>query len=229
MTLTLKSDQTHVLLGSSGSGKTTLLRMLTGSVTPDSGEILLDELRVCSKNRNEIQSKLGYVIQEGGLFPHLTAKQNVELPAKIHRFTQIETENRISKLRDLVGLDENQIRRFPSELSGGQKQRIGLMRALVLNPPYLLLDEPLSALDPLVRAELQGELKNIFNRLKKTVIIVTHDINEAAFFGHTISLLDKGRLLQHGTFEEFFETPNTLFVEKFFRAQKPNEKYRKYL
>ncbi len=227
--LSFETAKTHVILGSSGCGKTTLIRMLCRLITPKQGKIFLDGAEIQSSNASEIRSKIGYMIQDGGLFPHLSAKENVCLPAKISHWDEGKTQKRLEELCQLVSLEPSQISKYPSELSGGQRQRLGLMRALFLNPPYLLLDEPLSALDPIVRAELQKELKDIFNRLNKTVIIVTHDINEAAFFGSTITLMNEGRVIQHGTFEEFFEKPNTVFVEKFFQAQKPNKIYRNYL
>jgi osmoprotectant transport system ATP-binding protein len=162
---------------------------------------------------------MGYVVQDGGLYPHLTAFDNVALAAEAQRWPRPRIAARVGELAELAGLDGDMLRRHPRELSGGQRQRVGLMRALVLDPPILLLDEPLGALDPIVRAELQEQLGRLFARLAKTVVLVTHDIREAARLGHTITLLTAGRVVQHGTFADLAERPASPFVTQFLTAQ----------
>lgn len=231
--ITLASGQTHVLIGSSGCGKSTLLRMIMGLTRPDSGEVIIDGTALTKSNQPNIVRRIGYVIQEGGLFPHLTAEENITLMARVSGEESGWSLARIKARRDelsaLVGFDPSVLKRYPKELSGGQRQRVSLMRALMLDPPLLLLDEPLGALDPIVRSGLRSELKDIFNRLGKTVLIVTHDLDEAAFFGHTITLLQDGRIEQHGEFSELALKPATSFVSEFINAQKPSQWLRQFL
>jgi osmoprotectant transport system ATP-binding protein len=217
--LQLSFGETHVFLGSSGSGKSTLLRLITGLIKPDEGQIELTNLD--TSNSKHLASNIAYVIQEGGLFPHLTASENVILAAKLAGWKTERIKSRVTELCKLVQLSENLLSQYPKQLSGGQRQRIALMRALMLDPPLIMLDEPLGALDPLVRSELQRELKQIFNYLKKTVILVTHDIGEGAFFGHTVSLFNEGKLIQHGNFKSFIKNPASDFVTRFIKAQVP--------
>jgi len=219
--LHLRMGQTHVLLGSSGSGKSTLLRIICGLMAASRGQVRLGDVLVTPERQTELAPLFGYVIQDGGLFPHLTARQNVSLAARSRGWPQEQIEMRLATLKSLVQIDDDVLDRRPANLSGGQKQRVALMRALMLDPPILLLDEPLGALDPLVRSDLQKELKRIFNEVKKTVVMVTHDVVEGAFFGHSISLLHEGRLLQHGRFEDLLERPSDGFVTRFLRAQMP--------
>lgn len=219
--LTLANKQTHVFWGSSGSGKTTLLRLIAGLIEATSGEIWVEGQRVSQKTQSQLASKIGFVIQEGGLFPHLTGYQNIALASRPQSWSQERINQRITELSNLVQLDLALLNSFPKQLSGGQRQRVALMRALFLDPDIILLDEPLNALDPLVRSDLQKELKRIFNSLKKTVIIVTHDIGEGAFFGHTLSLFHEGQLIQHGDFRSFIKSPESEFVTKFITAQVP--------
>jgi len=162
---------------------------------------------------------MGYVVQDGGLYPHLTAYQNVALPAEAHGWPSAQTRARADELGAMVGLDGDNLRAYPRELSGGQRQRVGLMRALVLDPPVLLLDEPLGSLDPIVRAELQGQLGRLFAALGKTVVMVTHDIREAALLGSTITLMTAGRIVQQGAFADLVERPASPFVTQFLTAQ----------
>ena len=163
---------------------------------------------------------MGYVIQEGGLFPHLSVRDNVTVMAQYLRRDNDWIESRLAELAQLVRLPKDMMSRFPAELSGGQRQRVSLMRALMLDPDLLLLDEPLGALDPMIRYELQQELKSIFDQLGKTVVMVTHDIAEAAFFGHTLVLMRDGRILQTGPFKALARTPADPFVEQFITAQR---------
>ncbi len=219
--LKLAQGETHVLIGSSGSGKSTLLRLLCGLIEATTGNVKIDQDDVTPKNQLQLAAKIGYVIQEGGLFPHLTSRENVVLAAKTLGWSKSKIAARLIELAHLVQLEESLLARYPKELSGGQRQRVALMRALMLDPPLLLLDEPLGALDPLVRSDLQKELKRIFIHVKKTVVMVTHDVGEAAFFGHTISLFHDGYLVQHGEFSSFVKKPASEFVTRFIRAQTP--------
>lgn len=167
-----------------------------------------------------MRQKVGYVIQDGGLFPHMSAAQNIAIVARYLRWKQDRIDDRVSELADLVRLPTAALNRFPLQLSGGQQQRVGLMRALMLDPPALLLDEPLGALDPIIRSELQKDLRSIFRKLNKTVVMVTHDLNEAAFFADKIVLLDQGRIVQQGTIRELIESPATDFVSRFILTQR---------
>ncbi len=207
-----EAGRTHVLLGSSGCGKTTLLRIALGLERPDSGTVMV------GANGNTAQN-VGYVVQSGGLFPHLTVRQNVALAVEVRRWPKDRIEQRIDELQQLVGFDADIMLRYPAEVSGGQQQRVSLMRALMPDPPVLLLDEPLGSLDPLVRDDLQRELRQIFRRLEKTVLFVTHDIREAAMIGDTITLMTDGQLVQHGRFRELAENPANGFVRRFLEAQ----------
>ena len=209
----------HVLLGSSGSGKSTVLRVILGLVRPDRGEAMVDGTPVTDTTRAALVRHMGYVVQDGGLYPHLTAFDNVALPAEVHGWPPAQTRARAAELGAMVGLDDQSLRLYPRELSGGQRQRVGLMRALVLDPPLLLLDEPLGALDPIVRAELQGQLGRLFATLGKTVVLVTHDIREAALLATTITLMHAGRIVQQGAFADLVERPATPFVSQFLTAQ----------
>lgn len=221
VSLSLQEGQTHILLGSSGSGKSTLLRIISGLIDADTGQVKIADEVVSSRNQKKLSSQIAYVIQEGGLFPHLTARENISLAARLAGWNLKKINIRVSELCHLVQLDESFLEQYPKQLSGGQRQRIALMRALMLDPPLILLDEPLGALDPLVRSELQRELKRIFNLVQKTVIMVTHDIGEGAFFGHSLSLFHEGELIQHGAFKSFIKNPVNDFVTRFIKAQVP--------
>lgn len=218
--LDVPEGETTVLIGPSGCGKSTLLRLIAGLIEPDSGRIHLDGAQLSAANRLQTQQRMGYVIQEGGLFPHLTVRDNVILMARYLKREPGWIEARFRELAELVHLPATLLNRFPVELSGGQRQRVSLMRALMLEPELLLLDEPLGALDPMIRYELQHELKNIFNKLGKTVVLVTHDIAEAAFFGHRLVLMRAGRVIQTGTFRQLAHAPAEAFVEQFISAQR---------
>ena len=216
-----ESGRTHVLLGSSGCGKSTILRLILGLISPDSGAIRVDGQSADGTTRPSLLGQMGYVVQEGGLYPHLTASRNVSLPAEARRWGDERIRARVGELATLVGFDDGILQLYPSELSGGQRQRVSLMRSLMLDPPILLLDEPLGSLDPLVRADLQQQLKEIFTPMGKTVVLVTHDIREAAFFGHTITLMTEGRIVQRGSFADLVKRPASEFVTAFLNAQRP--------
>ena len=229
VSLEVETGSTHVLLGSTGSGKSTILRLILGLLRPDAGEILVDGVAVTDGVHRESSRRMGYVVQEGALYPHLTAAGNVTLPARAEGWTQERQAARLAALADLVGLERGLLDRAPAELSGGQRQRVGLMRALMLDPPVLLLDEPLGALDPIARAELQVQLGRIFRGLGKTVVLVTHDIREAFVFGSRITLLSAGRVVQQGTFAELARQPAEPFVADFLRAQAQPPEMTEYL
>nr|VFJ92149.1 MAG: osmoprotectant transport system ATP-binding protein [Candidatus Kentron sp. LFY] len=219
--LSIVPGKTTILLGQSGSGKSTLLRIMNGLVRPDDGGmVLLDDVPIGARNILGIRHKMGYVIQEGGLFPHLTAYRNIVLMARYLGWSQDRLDERVAELARLTRLPSEILGRFPAQLSGGQRQRVSLMRALMLDPDLLLLDEPLAALDPMIRHGLQTDLKDIFQSLKKTVIMVTHDISEAGFLGDTIVLLRDGRIVQRGSLRELVDTPVDPFVTQFINAQR---------
>ena len=219
--LFIPASRTTILLGQSGSGKSTLLRIINGLIQPDSGGIVLFEgLQVKPQNVLTIRHKMGYVIQEGGLFPHLTAYQNIALMARYLGWSPDRIEKRVTELAQLTQFPSEMLNRFPTQLSGGQRQRVSLMRALILDPDLLLLDEPLGALDPMIRSELQQDLKEIFQTLGKTVVIVTHDIGEAGFLGDIIVLLRDGQIVQQGSLAELVHTPADPFVTQFINAQR---------
>jgi osmoprotectant transport system ATP-binding protein len=216
--LVLQPNQTTAVIGPSGCGKSTLLRIIMGLIAPDSGEVLIGDQPVT--NWLSQRRSMGYVIQDGGLFPHLTARANIELASKHFGRSKPERDQRIAELAELTSFPTEGLERYPNELSGGQRQRVGLMRALMLDPQILLLDEPLGALDPMVRARLQSDLKAIFDRLKKTVILVTHDLAEAAYLGDTIVLMNEGRVVQAGSLAVLQTAPETPFVTEFINAQR---------
>jgi osmoprotectant transport system ATP-binding protein len=237
--LSVERGKTTVLIGPSGCGKSTLLRLIIGLIQPDSGEIQFDGTQLRSDNINIVRRRVGYVIQEGGLFPHLTARGNILLMARHARgtrqtfarklnglkpssfkMTDNEMRARLSELCGLTRFPENLLGRYPLELSGGQRQRVSLMRALMLSPELLLLDEPLGALDPLVRAALQKDLKEIFSRLRQTALLVTHDLAEAAYLGDEIVLVNEGRIVQQGSLADLRDKPASAFVTEFINAQR---------
>jgi osmoprotectant transport system ATP-binding protein len=212
--------KTTVLIGPSGCGKSTLLRLIIRLLDPDAGTIRFDGQAMTPANISGLRRRIGYVIQDGGLFPHLTARKNILLMASHLKWETGKMNNRLAELCALTRFPEAALDRFPLELSGGQRQRISLMRALMLSPELLLLDEPLGALDPLVRAALQKDLKEIFQRLNQTAILVTHDLAEAAYLGDEIVLMSEGRVVQRGTLRELQEHPATAFVSDFINAQR---------
>lgn len=218
--LKVDKGETAVLLGPSGCGKSTLIRILTGLVIPDSGEVYINGERLAAQNLLEMRRHMGYVIQQGGLFPHLTARRNVALMAEYLGWKKSAIDEHIRRLARLTKFPFDGLDRFPLQLSGGQNQRVSLMRALMLDPAILLLDEPLAALDPLIRYELQRDLKEIFQNLRKTVVLVTHDIAEAAYFADRIVLMKEGAIVQQGTVRDLVDRPAEPFVSEFIRAQR---------
>ncbi len=209
-----------VLIGPSGCGKSTLLRLMIGLIEPDAGGVLIGDQRLVPDNVNVLRRNIGYVIQSGGLFPHLTARGNIAVMARELSWHPDRTAARVAELVELTAFPNPALDRYPHQLSGGQLQRVALMRALLLDPEILLLDEPLAALDPMIRHGLQEQLQQIFQALSKTVVLVTHDLAEAAFFADEIVLLRDGMVVQRGTIEDLLERPADDFVQQFVRAQR---------
>ena len=219
-TLRLEPGRTTVLIGPSGCGKSTLLRLMIGLIEPDEGQVLFDGEPIRPVNVTLVRRKIGYVIQDGGLFPHLSAEDNVGLLARHLGWDKKRVAGRVAELAELTRLPPEALSRYPSQLSGGQRQRLGIMRALMLDPAVILLDEPMGALDPLVRFDLQEDLRKIFKSLKKTVAMVTHDMGEAGFFGDRVILLGSGRIVQEGTLDDLIRSPADDFVRRFISAQR---------
>lgn len=220
MDLDVPAGKTTVLIGPSGCGKSTLLRLMIGLIEPDEGRVELDGTVFTRDNALTLRLKMGYVIQDGGLFPHLTARQNVCIMARYLGWEPDAMETRLAELAELAHFPKDGLVRYPAQLSGGQRQRVSLMRALMLRPAVLLLDEPLGALDPMIRADLQADLRGIFQTLGTTVVLVTHDMAEAGFFGDVIVVLRDGSVVQRGTLDELVSAPADPFITRFISAQR---------
>ena len=220
ISVNLAPQKTHVLLGSSGCGKSTLLKVILGLYTPTTGQVFLEDELLTAKNQRSMVQKIGYCVQDGGLFPHLTAKENILLVSKLRQKDPKASEKRLQELSDLVQVQAKTLALYPAQLSGGEKQRVALMRALHCDPDILLMDEPLGALDPIKRRLLQEELHHIFSTLKKTVIFVTHDIFEASYLSHNVILLSEGAIVQVGPFSELMTSPATQYVSDFIHIQR---------
>jgi osmoprotectant transport system ATP-binding protein len=206
----LRAGTTTALLGRSGSGKTTLLRMVNALVRPSSGRVLLDGIETGSSTTVELRRGIGYVIQETGLFPHMTVERNAGLALELAGRSKAETASRAAEMLKLVGLDFAEYReRYPWQLSGGQRQRVGLARALASNPAVLLMDEPFGALDPLTRVELQTMLKELLQQVGKTVLLVTHDLDEALYLADRVVFLDEGYVVADLAKEEVLRSENS--------------------
>jgi osmoprotectant transport system ATP-binding protein len=212
LTLDVHRGETLVLLGRSGSGKTTTLKLINRLLTPTSGEIFVEGRRVEDWDVIRLRRMIGYVIQEIGLFPHFTVGRNIALVPTIEKWPAARIRSRVDELLQLVGLDPQIAGRYPRELSGGQRQRVGVARALAADPPFLLMDEPFGALDPLTRTELQREFLELQQRFRKTVVFVTHDLREALLLGARIALMEAGRLVTVHTHTEFLHSEEPLAV-----------------
>ncbi|HVN07612.1 MAG TPA: ATP-binding cassette domain-containing protein [Patescibacteria group bacterium] len=210
LSLEIRAGVTLVLLGRSGSGKTTTLKMMNRLLEPTAGELLVEGRPARDWDPIQLRRRMGYAIQDVGLFPHYTIERNIGLLPAVEGWPAARIRQRVSELMALVGLEPSLAARFPRELSGGQRQRVGVARALALDPPILLMDEPFGALDPLTRAEIQGEFARLQRRLGKTIVLVTHDLREALLLGTEIALLDGGRLAGLYTPVEFLRTPDAL-------------------
>ncbi|MEQ8844827.1 MAG: ATP-binding cassette domain-containing protein [Phycisphaerales bacterium] len=218
--LTIQPRTTVALIGPSGCGKSTLLRLMNGLLTPDAGSVLFDGKELSPDVLTAARRRIGYVVQEGGLFAHLSAMRNVTLLGRRLGWSASRARERAHDLADMAQLDHDLLGRLPHELSGGQRQRVALMRALANDPEALLLDEPLGALDPMVRADLQDELREIFDRLDKTVVLVTHDLAEAQHLASRVVLLHEGAIAQDGPHESLLREPASDFVRRFVNAQR---------
>lgn len=219
VSFTVREGAICMLLGTSGSGKTTLLRMVNRLIDPTSGRILIDGKATTEQDPIALRRGIGYVIQQVGLFPHLTIEDNVRVVPSILGKSKRETAPRVDELLNLVGLDPQEYRsRYPRQLSGGQQQRVGLARALAADPDVLLMDEPFGALDAITRARLQDELRSLQQAVHKTILFVTHDVGEAFKLGEQIVVMSEGRLMQEGTPVELLATPANDFVRQLVGA-----------
>ena len=214
--LKLEEGNIIVFVGPSGCGKTTTVKMINRLVKPTSGQILINGEDISNKNIINLRRNIGYVIQQTGLFPHMTIKENIGIVAKMQKMKPKEIEEKTKELLEMVGLDyEKFADRYPTELSGGQQQRVGIARALITNPEIILMDEPFSALDPITRSQLQDELINIQTQFKKTIIFVTHDMDEAIKIADKICIMGKGRVIQYDDPETILKNPANEFVSDF--------------
>lgn len=219
--LVMPSRQTTVLVGSSGSGKTTLLRMINRMVDATSGELEIDGENVSSIEAVRLRRRIGYVMQNSGLMPHRRVIDNIATVPRLNGVPKKKAHARALELMDTVGLDRDMAARYPSQLSGGQQQRVGVARGLAVDPNILLMDEPFGAVDPIVRADLQQELLRLQRELDKTVVFVTHDIDEAFLLGDQVVILEKGgRIAQKGTPAEILANPASEFVASFIGAER---------
>ncbi len=214
--LIIETGTTVALIGPSGCGKTTTMRMINRLETPTAGRVLVNDRDVAATDPKELRRSIGYVIQQVGLFPHMTIERNVATVPRLLGWDKARTDRRIDELLELVGLDPSIMRRrLPHELSGGQRQRVGFARALAADPAIMLMDEPFGAIDPITRVRLQDEFRQILKKVSKTVVIVTHDIDEAIKMGDRIAIMRDGRLLQYDTPEAILARPANEFVESF--------------
>lgn len=214
--LKLEEGNIIVFVGPSGCGKTTTVKMINRLIKPTSGQVLINGEDISNKNVIELRRNIGYVIQQTGLFPHMTIKENIGIVAKMQKMNSQEIESKTRELMEMVGLDyEKFANRYPTELSGGQQQRVGIARALITNPDIILMDEPFSALDPITRSQLQDELLNIQTQFKKTIIFVTHDMDEAIKIADKIYIMGKGRIIQYDDPETILKNPANEFVSDF--------------
>ncbi|KAB1642558.1 ABC transporter ATP-binding protein [Gulosibacter chungangensis] len=219
--LVIPCRKTTVFVGSSGCGKTTLLRMINRMVEPTSGDVAIDGESVLSKDPVALRRSIGYVMQNSGLLPHFTVLDNIATVLRLGGTKKREAHERARELLDTVGLDQNLAKRYPSQLSGGQQQRVGVARGLAADPNILLMDEPFGAVDPIVRADLQQELIRLQRELDKTVVFVTHDIDEAFLLGDQVVILGKGaQIIQVGSPSEILEAPANEFVASFIGAER---------
>jgi osmoprotectant transport system ATP-binding protein len=222
LSLTVPAGEICVLVGPSGCGKTTAMRMVNRMIEITEGDVLLDGISVKTRKPAELRRQIGYVIQQIGLFPHQTIGENVATVPKLLGWDKRRIRARVDELLELVGLDPGDFRdRYPTQLSGGQRQRVGVARALAVDPPLMLMDEPFGAIDPINRSRLQNQFLRLQEQIRKTVVFVTHDIDEALKMGDRIAIMKEGGVLaQYATPEELLESPADEFVENFVGADR---------
>jgi len=212
----VQDGETHCLIGTSGCGKTTTLRMVNRLEDPSAGSIRLGGEEVAELDVYRLRRRIGYVIQTGGLFPHMTVAKNVGIMCELEGWTAQDTRRQVDDLLKLVNLPAEEFAgRYPGELSGGQRQRVGVARALALDPDYVLMDEPFGALDPITRSQIHEEFQQLLVQVHKTVLLVTHDLGEAFKLADRVSIMDQGRLIQTGTEHELKSQPANAFVADF--------------
>jgi osmoprotectant transport system ATP-binding protein len=216
LNISINKGEFITLIGSSGCGKTTILKLINGLIKPDSGKVWIDNRDLSMLNLIEMRRNIGYVIQNVGLFPHFTIGDNISYVLKLKKVDKVNARQRVEVLINLVGLDKSYLQKYPWQLSGGQKQRVGVARALAADPEIILMDEPFGAVDELTRRSLQDEIQNIHRKLGKTIVFVTHDIEEAIKLGNRIVLLNEGEIEQLGTKKELIFSPKNDFVRNFF-------------
>jgi osmoprotectant transport system ATP-binding protein len=222
LSLSVNHGETLVLLGRSGSGKTTSLKLINRLLLPSSGEVRVDDKSTINWDPIRLRRSIGYVIQDGGLFPHFSVARNIALVPQIENWPREKIDARVRELLALVGLSADLAERYPQQLSGGQRQRVGVARALAADPPILLLDEPFGALDPITRSEIQKEFRGLQQRMKKAVIFVTHDLREALLLADRVGLMEEGRLIVNLPVAEFPQSQEPLvraYMEAFSGAE----------
>jgi osmoprotectant transport system ATP-binding protein len=222
----VKEHENLVLLGTSGCGKTTTLKMINRLIEPTSGKILIDGKDILEQPPEILRRGIGYVLQNNGLFPHYTVAENIAIVPQLLKWDSKRIEKRVAELIEKLHLSADQLKAYPNELSGGQQQRVGLARALVADPPVLLMDEPFGALDNVTRSKIHAEFKALDELKRKTIIMVTHDVQEAFELGDRICLMDKGKIVQNGTPAELLFNPKNQFVESFLKEQRLQLEFR---
>ncbi len=215
ISLTIPDGEIVSLIGGSGCGKSTLLKMINRLIPITGGDIYVNGKNIHDMEPVTLRRKIGYVIQQTGLFPHMTIRKNLELVMDLHKMPQEGRAEKINEMMDLVDLSRDLLNRYPIELSGGQQQRVGVARALIVDPDVILMDEPFSAIDPITRVSLQDELRSLQETLKKTIVFVTHDMDEAIKISDRICLMREGHVEQYDTPEHILRNPATEYVESF--------------
>ncbi|MEP6613669.1 MAG: ABC transporter ATP-binding protein [Mucilaginibacter sp.] len=216
----VKEHENLILLGTSGCGKTTTLKMINRLIEPSAGEIFIDGKNIFEQSPEILRRGIGYVLQNNGLFPHYTVAENIAVVPQLLKWDKKRTEKRVDELLEKLHLSKDYLHVYPNELSGGQQQRIGLARALVADPAVLLMDEPFGALDNVTRSKIHAEFKALDELKRKTIIMVTHDVQEAFELGDHICLMDKGKIVQDGTPAELLFKPQNDFVKEFLKEQR---------
>src|SRR6195952_2234479 len=225
----VEEHENLVLLGTSGCGKTTTVKMINRLIEPTSGSIFIHGKNIMEQPPELLRRGIGYVLQNNGLFPHYTVAENIAIVPQLLKWDNKKIEKRIAELIEKLHLSKDQLKAYPNELSGGQQQRVGLARALVADPPVLLMDEPFGALDNVTKAKIHAEFKALDELKKKTIIMVTHDVQEAFELGDRICLMDTGKIVQQGTPAELLFKPKNKFVEDFLKEQRLQLEFRSVL